>query len=1551
MAVEINPAGKEHTELARLWRDAFQAYNDAVGEKGLKLDLNGGHLVTSLADVVGAVDTSKRSFQKWRNNGGNWDKAVHFIGKNLDYAQRIGDQIASSATAAFPPASAIWTVATYAIKACQAQSRDYDQLLSLIGEAGSFLKTLQIIEDNFPDCDCYAECVTDAFTSLMVVFAIQTKYMWEGRPLKFLHTLVQGSGDAKLSAAYGDVTTAISRLSRANGLMTVRNTQDIKTLMGTLGEKVDFIHEEMVVYFQDQGRRIEAGFELQELNFQQQHTSLASIKRSIKELRSQLAQDNNAEATAQLEKDVATGKSMALNVAKQFFGTPPNPLAKFKELRRSFVAGTDSWLYEDKKYQEWQNGETNFLWITGEPGLGKTHLAYSIIESLRGKTNNDPQSSVAYYFFQESNEPFRSVKSALRSIGLQVVNQNHKLREKLASVASEVSCVTWSLFNIWQWTIDLLYKEPSNDRLFLVIDSLEQANPDEANELLAYMEGTVDSKQNIKVVFTGNDSEILSMWREYRATKHLATISIDPSTAQSGIMKLLDSRFESLPRLSRFSDYAKAEIAKAMEVRKYGLQYTDRILQYLDCKGLERPAMRSLTELPGDLPCFYNNVLTTCSHDLKEQERPALKLLFAWIAFAERPLILEEAYSLLKLKLGKSIDLEMEVTGRCSSILDMSSTLVWEERIQEMQRKAVVQKDSNVESTSDDGADKFLCHDKYQPDSSLLVHFQDNTLREYMRAANVPNSTLQTSPLLSHVDIFTTCAEVLCSPEEPGAPEKTEARQILEKYAANYWMAHFKHIIDIATSKKDGLEGETYTISAPDDLVIRVMQCFSIISSNKNDVVKKLLQHETGICYDDFDEGVPYDIKLWAQKAIECSQDLLDKEIRLWAQRAVQNPAQVLQPLARGHVIHWFTEIHEDTASRAFKLAWKAFATRELDIGPLPEEKDDSWFYKENDAEDSEDDDDTSEEEDIPSCEQELISAFEDVEVGPSGYRAMGLALLSEWPFDALEQFTKSLKLCKTDIDIFATLSVMAGCLQRIDDQDEDAYDMACQALALDRSGLNKEYDDLLHTALIVRATYESSHDMLEDAVKSLEEAMTVYSGDQRKTSRDFSMLLRTLDKLSRHEDILTKIVDWGPMRLAVTTEEWDEVNLWYQKAATQTGQEHVMIKTYELLVQELAPFEWASPMRYQFALGCRRSIGDVAKAKSLLYEILDADNCIDPATDTISDSIPYLARRELAEIIYEEFLQATSSSQKRDSLAEIEGLAGRKLGNAHLTSDLESNYLKRPEATILARMYRRFGPLDKFEETLTEAFNDCLVSLKDQNPWNDSDTLRELCNVLACLPGLQREAAIALSAQFYHLDKELMIKSLDLISRKKENDEGIGIEDGSDGAWEDTDDDGEVQDGGDNAADSNHKYLGEMPQGLGNKDRIRALLDNDTIDEFDITGHRGIRCGGYCLDNPGDITSWNQTAMYRCVICTDCDWCEACYLKRIYNSGSPDGERWRTYCGGRHEFIRAPVEGWMGIKDGKIEMKDEEPEEFREWLGRLEREKWPRAWQEFWKG
>lgn len=160
----------------------------------------------------------------------------------------------------------------------------------------------------------------------------------------------------------------------------------------------------------------------------------------------------------------------------------------------------------------------------------------------------------------------------------------------------------------------------------------------------------------------------------------------------------------------------------------------------------------------------------------------------------------------------------------------MSSTLIWEDRVQKKPKKEAVKNDSSIEGSTDDGADKAKYRDKFQPDSSLLVHFQENTLREYMRSGDVPNNILRTSPLPFHVDIFTTCAEVLCSSEEEGALESADSRRTLQKYAANYWMAHFKEIINIATSEKD------HTISAPDEVVIRVVECFSHICSNKNDV-------------------------------------------------------------------------------------------------------------------------------------------------------------------------------------------------------------------------------------------------------------------------------------------------------------------------------------------------------------------------------------------------------------------------------------------------------------------------------------------------------------------------------------------------------------------------------------------------------------------------------------------------------------------------------------------------------------------------------------------
>ncbi|KAF4627707.1 hypothetical protein G7Y89_g10442 [Cudoniella acicularis] len=267
------------TDLALLWRNAVKAYNEKVGNMPNTKKLSGKHtdLVMDINGVYNAVDSASESFKKWRHpDGSKVDKVRSIIHENLEHVQWVGDRVVESATAAFPPAGAIWTVVTYAIEACQMMSRDYDQLLTLIGETGSFIKTLQIIEQRVPNCEPYVNIVLEALTALMKVFAIQTRFMYDKRALRFWHSLTSGA-DSELQMAYGEVAAAISLLGNANGFQTVRNTEDIKILITSNGEKIDDYYESIVQHFQHQDKTLQTGLRRQEEAMRQEFKELRKL--------------------------------------------------------------------------------------------------------------------------------------------------------------------------------------------------------------------------------------------------------------------------------------------------------------------------------------------------------------------------------------------------------------------------------------------------------------------------------------------------------------------------------------------------------------------------------------------------------------------------------------------------------------------------------------------------------------------------------------------------------------------------------------------------------------------------------------------------------------------------------------------------------------------------------------------------------------------------------------------------------------------------------------------------------------------------------------------------------------------------------------------------------------------------------------------------------------------------------------------------------------------------------------------------------------------------
>jgi hypothetical protein len=66
-------------------------------------------------------------------------------------------------------------------------------------------------------------------------------------------------------------------------------------------------------------------------------------------------------------------------------------------------------------------------------------------------------------------------------------------------------------------------------------------------------------------------------------------------------------------------------------------------------------------------------------------------------------------------------------------------------------------------------------------------------------------------------------------------------------------------------------------------------------------------------------------------------------------------------------------------------------------------------------------------------------------------------------------------------------------------------------------------------------------------------------------------------------------------------------------------------------------------------------------------------------------------------------------------------------------------------------------------------------------------------------------------------------------------------------------------------------------------------------------------------------------------------------------NKGLPLPENKSVFCGQNHSYVKAPIEGWRGIKKGDIRI-GQEITSFKDWLDGLKDERWPKAWELFWK-
>jgi hypothetical protein len=585
--------------------------------------------------------------------------------------------------------------------------------------------------------------------------------------------------------------------------------------------------------------------------------------------------------------DVGDRKFQALRELTKFFTINNDTFPSWKsaheenlvqdeDMRENRIGQTAVWLTEHTTFKTWMNGGIPLLWLRGAEGIGKSFLAFSVVQKLRLKQNE--HDCVAYFYFKEEHPYQQSVQNAFASAALQIAESNNKYAEQVAAKIKEdssgsVGISTWKRFFLSMFHSDT----KSGGRLFLVLDGLDEAHVQEGGTLTQFLTDLDPVNVNVSVLATSRPEDKPTI-----ELLHPSIIEITKQEIRHDMKMLVKSRLHTLARVRKFSPLVKRAIAREVVKHADSMLYVEHMLRRFSYIGRERAVLQDLKKLPPNLHGLYKLILEECRHNRSEAQYQALKKLFAWLAFSKRSLSLAEASCLVQLTSSDdTFDIEEEIIGRSSRILEIT---------QARQPEDDTKDDDKDDDENDEQRDDSIPALEYRESP---LSFQDRSLRQYFKSINVEDdgvTEFRTPAAAAHLTILQMCVDIMITAAKD--PDESISSG-LSAYAILYWHEHLKE-----------LDVEHTTSEAVQQVVVLLHR----ITKNENNVAilfENIAMHTT--VYPERADTLStawFDTLItWAAKASALLGGSLNEDIKGWA--LAVNKDNVLLPLARGHIQNW----------------------------------------------------------------------------------------------------------------------------------------------------------------------------------------------------------------------------------------------------------------------------------------------------------------------------------------------------------------------------------------------------------------------------------------------------------------------------------------------------------------------------------------------------------------------------------------------------------------------------------------------------------------------
>ncbi|KAF8489415.1 hypothetical protein JB92DRAFT_2836085 [Gautieria morchelliformis] len=320
--------------------------------------------------------------------------------------------------------------------------------------------------------------------------------------------------------------------------------------------------------------------------------------------------------------------------------SPPEHHSKHTNVCKERQEATGTWFLGGDDFHEWTNMANSFLWLHGIPGAGKTVLCSTIIEDVSRRCQLDPSVAFVYFYFD-----FRSSDT----------RPNDALRSSIKQLSLQRPTIPVALAKLFE--------------------ANEEGRPPTPEQLMATLKAIIGTFQNVYIVFDALDQcpqrdELLTMLREIHGwgldTIHMLASSrrdrdieetldtlishqvpMDACLVDDDIRTHVCKTLDHNIKFRRCSPEEKQLIESTLINGAHGMTARFRwaVCQLDALRNCFSPTelRKALKSLPRTLYETYDRILSAIH---EEHRRDALRML-QWLAFAVRPISLEEAVEVL----------------------------------------------------------------------------------------------------------------------------------------------------------------------------------------------------------------------------------------------------------------------------------------------------------------------------------------------------------------------------------------------------------------------------------------------------------------------------------------------------------------------------------------------------------------------------------------------------------------------------------------------------------------------------------------------------------------------------------------------------------------------------------------------------------------------------------------------------------------------------------------------------------------------------------------